>query len=55
MIITILYFSHVYNTYFHFNLCKFGIWLETEKWWSRGYEHKIGIRFGNNVFEKRWQ
>jgi len=33
---------------------KFSFYLATEKWWSHGYEHIIGMRFGDRYFEKRF-
>jgi hypothetical protein len=32
----------------------FSFWVATEKWWSHGHEHVIGVRFGNRYFEKRF-
>jgi hypothetical protein len=32
----------------------FAIYLSTEKWWSHGHEHIIGVRFGDRIYEKRW-
>ncbi len=34
---------------------RFTFFIATEKWWSHGHEHVIGIRFGNKVYERRFK
>lgn len=54
MKIEILNFDYTTIHWFMFNMSFFGSWIVTEKWWSDGHEHSVGIRFGSKIFERRW-
>lgn len=54
MRLEILNFKPTAIYWFLLDIRFFTIWIETEKWWSHGNEFVIGIRFGKNEFEKRW-
>lgn len=54
MKVEILGFYHNAVNWFVFDTPFFAIWVATEKWWSDGNEHAVGIRFGSKIFEKRW-